>query len=249
MNPAYQYTVSFGNNPAFPRTLIHHADKSKNGENGVSHHVWYTLCMPTHAKLLQLKIILIGSKPAIWRELVVPGNYSLFDLHAAIQDAFAWHDCHLHQYFTESPYQRNSGYERIAVPMPELDDVIDERKEKLSAWFRRPKNALWYEYDFGDRWMHEVTLEKTLPPHKTFKVPLLLDGARACPPDDCGGIGGYYDLLETLASPKSPDHKDMLEWMGIETAAEFDPEKFDKKKVKFHNPKRRLKAFMGSLRL
>ncbi len=205
--------------------------------------------MPTvTSKFLQLKITLVGSKPAIWRELVVPGNYSLFDLHVAIQDAFAWQDGHLHQYFTESPYQRNSRSKHIAIPMPELEDVIDERKEQLSAWFKKPNDTLWYEYDLGDSWMHEVTLKKIIPSHKTFKIPLLLDGERACPPDDCGGIGGYYALLETLANPASADHRDMLEWLGIDTAAGFDPEKFDRARVKFRDPKKRLKAFMGSMR-
>src|SRR4030067_2149069 len=167
------------------------------------------MSIPPHPKLLQLKITLIGSKPTIWREMIVPAGYSFFDLHVAIQDIFDWHDCHLHQYFTESPYQRKTEYLRIAIPMPELEDVIYERKEKLSQWFKKSKDTLWYEYDFGDSWMHEVRLKKIFPPHKTFRAPLLLDGERACPPDDCGGIGGYYDLLETLANPKSPDHKDM----------------------------------------
>ena len=85
----------------------------------------FDFIMPTtRSKLLQLKIILVGSKPAIWREIVVPANYSFFDLHVAIQDAFDWHDCHLHQYFTENPYQRKTEYLRIAIPMPELENVI-----------------------------------------------------------------------------------------------------------------------------
>ncbi len=79
-----------------------------------------------------------------------------------------------------------------------------------------------YEYDFGDGWQHEVAAEKILPPDPAFKHPLCLAGANACPPEDCGGMGGYYDLLEILANPKYPEHADVKEWIG----GGFDPNEF-----------------------
>jgi len=193
--------------------------------------------------LLHMRIALIASRPSIWREIIVPDHYSFFDLHVTVQDAFGWTDSHLHQFFTTSPFQRNSQYRHIAFPMPEMEDVIDERTERLGAWFKKPKDKLWYEYDFGDSWMHEVTLQKILPFYAAFNTPVLLDGARACPPEDCGGIGGFYQLLETLANPKDTGHHDMLEWLGIEKASDFDSETFDKSKVRFQDSKKRLKAY------
>ncbi len=201
------------------------------------------ISMPTGTSILQFKITLIGSKPAIWRRIAVPADYSFFDLHVAIQNAFGWYDSHLHQFFTTEPYKRSRDYQCIAYPMPEMDDVLDERKEKLSAWYKNPKDTLWYEYDFGDSWMHKVTLEKILPKDKGTTYPTLLGGKYACPPEDCGGVPGYYNLLETLRNPQDEEHQDMLEWLDIESADAFDPEAFDEKSVRFDNPKRRLREF------
>ena len=89
--------------------------------------------MSTIAKILQLKITLVGFKPTIWRRILVPANYSFFDLHVAIQDVFGWYDQHLHHFFTDSPYKRNPHYQELALPIPpEMEDVTDERKIKLN---------------------------------------------------------------------------------------------------------------------
>jgi hypothetical protein len=79
-----------------------------------------------------------------------------------------------------------------------------------------------YEYDFGDGWQHEVALEKTLEPEPKVKYPKCVEGARACPPEDCGGIWGYADFLEAIADPKHENHREVKEWVG----GKFDPEKF-----------------------
>jgi len=193
--------------------------------------------------ILQLKIVMVASKPAIWRQILVPADYTFFDLHVAIQDAFGWQDYHLHQFFTGSPYKRNGSYEQISFPSPEMEDMIDERQEKLLSWFKEPKDKLWYEYDFGDSWMHEIKLEKIVPAESKLKYPILLDGVMSCPPEDCGGIGGYYDLIDILANPSHPEYTDMLNWLKLEKASEFDPDKFDKINVHFRNPKEVLEEF------
>ena len=198
--------------------------------------------------ILQLKIVLADSRPLIWRRILVSAESTFFDLHVAIQDAFGWQDSHLHQFFTALPYGRNRNYQVIAYPMPEMEDVVDERKVKLSKWFKNPKDKLWYEYDFGDTWMHEITFEKVIQPESNAKCPQLVDGAQACPPEDCGGIGGYEHLLEVLANPKDEEHKDMLDWLGIETPTEFDPAHFDKKEVKFRDPQKVLKQYVRNMR-
>ena len=172
---------------------------------------------------------------------------TFFDFHVAIQDAFGWQDSHLHQFFTAFPYGRNRDYQVIAYPMPEMEDVIDERKVKLSKWLKKPKDKLWYEYDFGDTWIHEIALEKILKSEPNAEYPQLLDGAQACPPEDCGGMGGYEHLLEVLADPKDEEHEDMLDWLGIEKPQEFDPVHFDKKEVKFRDPQKALKQYVRNM--
>lgn len=199
------------------------------------------------APILQLKITLAGSRPSIWRKILMPANSTFFTLHVALQDAFGWIDVHLHQFHTTEPYRRSSTYKNIiGFPMPEMDemkDVLDERKVKLSEWLKIPKSKVWYEYDFGDTWMHEVKVEKIVPFDSKIRYPHLVDGEMACPPEDCGGLGGYYELLETLKNPKNEGHGDMLEWLGIESAADFDPTHFDQEDVKFRDSQKVLKQY------
>ena len=102
------------------------------------------------------------------------------------------------------------------------------------------KDKIEYEYDFGDGWVHEIKLEKILPADNTMKSPVCTDGALACPPEDCGGIWGYAQMLEALKDPHHEQHEETLEWIG----EEFDPELFDietvnkllKKHLKYSKP-------------
>jgi Plasmid pRiA4b ORF-3-like protein len=207
----------------------------------------------THAKvpvmqqaILQLKVTLIATDPPVWRRVLVPAEYSFADLHATLQDALGWTESHFHHFLTANPFKRNAAYKRIGPPMPEEftdeEPVLDERKEKISAWLAKPDDMVFYEYDFGDSWMHEVTLEKILPAQPKDQYPQLVDGARACPPEDCGGPCGYARVIETLADPNNEEHDEILEWLGLEDASEFDPARFDPKQVAFRDsrkPKRR----------
>jgi hypothetical protein len=84
-----------------------------------------------------------------------------------------------------------------------------------------------YVYDFGDHWRHDVVVEKVLTAEPGSRYPICITGKGRCPPEDCGGVWGYAELRATLADPSHEDHADMLEWLGIETAAEFDPRAFD----------------------
>jgi hypothetical protein len=84
-----------------------------------------------------------------------------------------------------------------------------------------------YEYDFGDCWEHEIEVEKILEPEAGAKYPRCLAGERACPSDDCGGPGGYEELLEVLADPGHEDYEDYRGWAG----KGFDPERFDLEQV------------------
>ncbi|MBW6484102.1 MAG: plasmid pRiA4b ORF-3 family protein [Vicingaceae bacterium] len=82
-------------------------------------------------------------------------------------------------------------------------------------------------YDFGDSWKHLIKVENFLQKEKNVKYPICIDGELNCPPEDCGGVWGFYELLETIKNKKHPEHEEMLEWLG----GQYDEEYFDKELV------------------
>ena len=176
--------------------------------------------------MYQLKIELIGTEPPVWRRLLVRSDMNLGLLHAVIQVAMGWTNSHLHQ-FTIG----NVGYSdpRMDQDMgPDQPPDRDEGKTTLIEAVPQEKAELVYEYDFGDSREHLITVERIHAPDAASKdFAKCLDGCRACPPDDCGGVGGYADLLEVIKDPQHEDYESMMEWLG----GRFDPEVFDIKKV------------------
>jgi hypothetical protein len=171
----------------------------------------------------QLKIVLLGTEPSIWRTLQVPGQANLGWLHAVLQTAMGWTNSHLHHFLTADA--RYADLRRNEDPGFGDEGNRDEAQATLRQIAPKAGVQFGYEYDFGDSWEHEITVEKILPP-ASGTTALCLDGARACPPEDCGGIRGYSDLLKALKNPKHPEHKSMKEWIG----GGFDPKAFDKAK-------------------
>lgn len=201
--------------------------------------------MPT--PILQLRIELLLIEPLIWRRLQVPGDYTFWDLHVAIQSAFGWSDTHLHEF---RAWRHRDGGSRFGIPMDEFDDAAPS----LPGWEYRvadvltPANPrLEYEYDFGDGWRHVITLEAVLTAAPGKKYPRCTAGERSGPPDDCGGPGGYESLLETLANPEDPEHASSHAWAVSQKGrrGKFDPEAFDEQQVKFANPAPRLKRLLA----
>ncbi len=190
----------------------------------------------TTKDVLQIRISLVGVVPPIWRRIQIPSTYSFWDLHVAIQDAMGWLDYHLHAF--RIPDLRQGTLAEIGIP----DDEYETGQQTLPGWEIGVEDYLHhafpvavYEYDFGDGWMHVVQLEARLAAHKGRPYPNCLAGERKCPPEDCGGIGGYEDFLEAIADSRHPEHKTMLEWVG----GSFDAEDFDPSAVKFGDPKER----------
>ena len=105
----------------------------------------------------------------------------------------------------------------------DADDLEDERKTRLATLLQRKGDQLLYQYDYGDSWEHVVAVESVMPPDERLHYPLCVGGARACPPEDCGGVHGYEEFLAAIATPKDPEHDRMLTWIG----GYFDPESFD----------------------
>ena len=89
------------------------------------------------------------------------------------------------------------------------------------------KDKVRYTYDLGDNWEHDIVAEKVLAPDPAMAHPRCTGGKRAAPPDDCGGIWDYEELVEVLADPAHPEHEERLEWLGMADASEFAPEAFD----------------------
>ena len=188
-------------------------------------------------EVYQFKITLNNSKPTIWRRIVVPSNYSFWDLHVAIQDSMGWIDYHLHIFEIKNPKTNM----KVEIGIPDEEDELFDRiilpdyKEKITKYFNENNRNARYEYDFGDSWIHTIKLEKILPATIGEKYPKCIDGKMACPPEDCGGIGGYYNLIEIINDPSHEEYENMMEWLG----GEFNPEIFDPKAVSFDDPKER----------
>lgn len=170
----------------------------------------------------RLKVVLLGTKPPVWRLLQAPGNATLAWLHAVLQVAMGWTNSHLHQFKAGGEFYSDTRHHFAEF---EGDpEILDERKSTLQQIAPREKDSLGYEYDFGDSWEHGITVEKILlPDTEAAAKALCLDGARACPPEDCGGVWGYENLLKILKNRKHPEHKSMKEWLG----RPFDAEAFD----------------------
>jgi len=165
-------------------------------------------------QIYQIKVTLRGTRPQIWRRLQVWGDTTLLQLHRILQVAMGWTDSHLHQ------YRRGSTY--YGTRDPEFGvERESERSTRLGDVLARPRDRMVYEYDFGDSWEHDVILEKIVPVSPGLRYPLTLAGRGACPPEDVGGVGGFYHFLEALGNSQHPDHADMVEWWGETFNVEF----------------------------
>jgi Plasmid pRiA4b ORF-3-like protein len=176
------------------------------------------------SEILQIKVTLLGTSPPIWRRLLVPADLTLAKLHQILQVAVGWHDSHLHG-FSVGP-----RHFRIPDPDDELDGLPPaegERTARLSRVLDVVGSKAIYIYDFGDSWEHSVVLEKRRPADPNLTYPICTDGQLACPPEDCGGVPGFYNLVEALADPTHEEHKEMLRWLG----KKFDPQAFSVDRV------------------
>jgi hypothetical protein len=172
-------------------------------------------------RVFQLKVTLKGSKPPIWRRVLVDSSSTLEQLHEVIQAAFGWWNCHL--------YDFEFGRRRYCIPDPDWDSglpVSDPRTTRLDQ-VAMDGASFTYTYDFGDYWQHTVTVEKVLDTSPVDSLPACIGGRRAGPPEDCGGVWGYESLLAILADPSHPRHDELAEWASAWGGADLDPSAFD----------------------
>lgn len=170
------------------------------------------------ADVCQIKVTLRDSHPPIWRGIQVRSDITLARLHRILQCVMGWEDAHLHLFVI-----RGQRY-----GLPDEGDISsrqtqDERNYKLGEVVANVPGRFAYEYDFGDNWQHILEIERLFAIEEGIHYPRCLAGARACPPEDVGGIPGYKEFLEAIKDPKHPEHEDYLGWIGNN----FDPEAFD----------------------
>lgn len=191
---------------------------------------------PNDVAIYQLKIVVEGVQPKVWRRVLVPDTATLADLHEIIQGIFDWDDSHLHGF--------QVGKERFSPPddnefMDFGTPARDTNDVRLSSIFVKKVTQIEYEYDFGDSWYHTIKLEKRLVPVPGKKYPEVTAGTGAGPLEDSGGFWGYNDLVELWKQgADDPEEEDRLEWAG----PRFNPENFDlaqcnRRLAKYFKPK------------
>jgi len=194
--------------------------------------------------VLTFRIELRDVKPTIWRRIEVPARYSFWDLHVAIQDAMGWLDCHLHMFVLCD--STGIAEAKIGIVLPDLDIGMSD---ELAGWdvavanyASAPGTIFRYDYDFGDGWTHDITLETISRRIKGERYPKCLDGEMACPPEDSGGPWRFAEIVKAVADESHPEHDDLVSWLPPDWRADD----FDPAAVTFANPTTRWKkAFAG----
>ncbi len=170
-------------------------------------------------RVFQLKVTLKHSDPPIWRRILMPDSATLAELHYVIQTIMPWYDDHLHEFVI--------GHATYGIPEPDGlfdNDTLEEADYRLCDVLKPATKRFTYVYDFGDTWEHVIAIEKRLTVDETPFHPVCIAGERAAPPEDVGGLWGYYDLLEIQKDPANPHYADMMDWLGEEPV---DPDAFD----------------------
>ncbi len=177
---------------------------------------------PKREDIVTIRIELLWSDPPIWREVEAPVRITLDTLHRVVQAAMGWFDSHLWEF--------TAGKRRYGLPM--RDDwggngPLNARKTVLGDLLAPRRTTIRYTYDFGDCWEHKLVLTRVRPGEAGGSYPRLVAGERNCPPEDCGGIPGFYNMLDIAADPKHPEHNDVKDWLGG-----YDPAHYDEPRLK-----------------
>jgi hypothetical protein len=178
-----------------------------------------------------LTVTLAHIRPKIWRQLRVPGHFTLGQLHDVLQVAFEWQDRHLHDF--------EVGAQHYGACHPDDErELSDEDDFTVAQALPHKSSTIRYIYDLGDAWIHNITvddIEDEPPTHRARSLSsrgptssvACLAGARAAPPESCGGPFAYLEFVEAISSPAHPRHDELLEWIG----GMFDPEEFSLREI------------------
>ena len=139
--------------------------------------------------IYQLKVVLLGISPMIWRRILVRSDSTIADLHYIIQIAMGWKDEHLHQFLIHGVH--------YGISYPGVGGFINNAHEvKLSRFGLREREKFSYEYDIFSNWKHQIRVEAILPDDNEQNYPLCTAGKGACPPENCGGVAGFITLRQ-----------------------------------------------------
>lgn len=170
-------------------------------------------------RIYRLRIAIAEIAPPVWRETELPATMTLTGLHGVIQALMGWHDSHLWIFQHGEKRLQPLDLENNARPRPDMDPAVLTIGEMLP----RKGAVLRYNYDFGDDWWLDIKLLSVGDAQPRTNYPRCLAGARAGPPEDCGGPPGFEDFLAARKHPRSKHARELLAWAG----ADWDPEKFD----------------------
>jgi len=174
------------------------------------------------SRIYTLKVTLLESTRPIWRRIHVSEHVTLGDLHYALQITMGWENAHLHEFHIG---RKQYGMD-IEDPYRE-ESINNEDEYKLREVIKRKGQEFDYIYDFGDHWQHQVIVEAVSQPEPDVLYPICLGGERRCPPEDCGGMMGYDNLLAILKDPTHDEYESYREWLP----EGFDPDRFDIEEV------------------
>jgi len=169
-------------------------------------------------EVLQLRIRIRDIERPIYRVIHVTNTRTFHLLHEIIQWSFGWEHSHL--------YAFEVGTARVTEPDPEFPEDVrprHPRTTRLGDLVTRDVTRFSYTYDFGDDWIHDIAVEKRFSPDPAIRYPVCLAGARAAPPEDCGGTSGYEGFLEAWRDPAHEEHDHVRTWAG----PRYVPERFD----------------------
>jgi hypothetical protein len=177
---------------------------------------------PSSMEVYVIKVTLVGTKPPIWRRILVPREITLRNLHRTLQTVMGWTNAHLHQFVLP-------GTSNFGLAQERGEQIANENRTTLGALLEFPGAKLLYEYDFGDSWRHELVLERVLVGDESFRQ-VCVAGERQCPPEDSGGPQGYAELLLEFAHEAHPEHESVREWLGEDFAPGcFEPDEINRK--------------------
>lgn len=170
--------------------------------------------------ILKLRIKITDIEPEIWREILIENNITFKKLHEIIQLSFGWTNSHLYNFDVNGIL--------FSIPDIEFENNDLDIKNKVTEFLIEKGQKVLYIYDFGDNWEHEIEIVEVLEKEKGIRYPKCLDGSRNGPPEDCGGVPGYEDIIDALTIKDKSEYEDLLEWLGDYDPAEFDIDKINK---------------------
>lgn len=183
--------------------------------------------------VLEVRVELVDGEPAIWRRFELRGSLALSQIHQVLQAAFGWEDAHLHRFVASDPFAPLPPVEGEIpealqwLPGQECEEPDDRPEEdcSLDQLLALGSGEAFYEYDFGDSWLHRLELVSRRPADDDSPPARLIDGARRGPLEDSGGFPGYEEIMDALADPSHPDHAEHAAWVADITGSDapFDP--------------------------